>query len=367
MKHINKLLYNLFSTKSSLSLFSILFSLLFILIGCENEKNESSNNNEMNLLFVASEGNFGQGNGSISVFDSDQKVQEILDVGDVVQSILIHENHLFVIVNGSSEIKRYSISKSGLILPGITISTQNSSPREMVIFNNKLYFTNWNSKDIKVLNLTTYAIIEQISVEGLPEDITTDGTFLYASVPHLVLYDQGNGSSVIKIDPNINEIIETYEVGKGPQQLVIHNNSLWISRTYYSEDWYQTYFGMTQVDLMTNDITKKEYGEGIVCGGNVMVLDNQIYRTSLGGIAPIDQDDLSISIASRIGNYPSKDSYYNPNLYSSDVINNQILLGITNDYQSPDTVYFLNKKSESFTLFEVGAAPGDYAIWESPN
>ena len=36
----------------------------------------------MNLLFVASEGNYGQGNGSISVFDNDQKIQEILDIGD---------------------------------------------------------------------------------------------------------------------------------------------------------------------------------------------------------------------------------------------------------------------------------------------
>jgi len=367
MKNIYKLIFYLYSAQSPLALFSILFSLLFISIGCEDEKNGSSNDNEMNLLFVSSEGNYGQGNGSISVFDNDQKVQEILDIGDVVQSILIHENHLFVIVNGSSEIKRYSISKSGLTLPGITISTQNSSPREMVIFNNKLYFTNWNTKDIKVLNLTTYAISEQISVEGLPEDITTDGTFLYASVPHLELYDQGNGSNIIKIDPNTNQIIETYEVGKGPQQLVIHDNSLWISRTYYSEDWYQTYFGITQLDLATNDITKKEYGEGIVCGGNVMVYNDQLYRTSLGGIVQINQNDLNINIASRIGNYSSKDSFYNPNLYSSDVINNQILFGITNDYQSPDTVYFQNNESESFILFEVGASPGDYAIWESTN
>ena len=211
-----------------------------------------------------------------------------------MQSILIHENYLFVIVNGSSEIKRYSISKSGLSLPGITISTQNSSPREMVIFNNKLYFTNWNSKDIKVLNLTTYAITEQIPVEGLPEDITTDGTFLYASVPHLVLYDQGNGSSVIKIDPNINRIIETYEVGKGPQQLVIHNNSLWISRTYFSEDWYQTYFGMTQVDLMTNDITKKEYGEGIVCGGIDYQTLTDILKRPLGVAITGMEDNTTI-------------------------------------------------------------------------
>ena len=367
MKYINKLISKLCLAKSSLTLFSVIFSLLFISLGCENEKNNISNDSEVTLLFVASEGNYGQGNGSISVFNNDQKIQEILDVGDVVQSILIHENHLFVIVNGNSEIKRYSVSESGLRLPGITISTQNSSPREMVVFDDKLYFTNWNSKDIKVLNLTTYAITNNISVDGLPEDITTDGTFLYVSVPHIALYDQGNGSHIIKIDPDINEIIETYEVGKGPQQLVIHNNNLWISRTYYSEDWYQTYFGMTQIDFLTNDITKKEYGEGIVCGGNVMVYNNQVYRTSLGGIAPIDQNNLSISVSSRIGEYSSKDSYYNPNLYSSDVINNRILLGVTNDYQSPDSVYIKSAENESFTLFEVGAAPGDYAIWEYPN
>jgi len=98
-----------------------------------------------------------------------------------------------------------------------------------------------------------------------------------------------------------------------------------------------------------------------------MVYNDQLYRTSLGGIVPIDQNDLNLNIASRIGDYSSKDSYYNPNLYSSDAISNQILFGITNDYQSPDTVYFRNKESDSFTLFEVGAAPGDYAIWESPN
>ena len=365
MKYINKLFSNLCSAKTPLIHLNILFSLLFISLGCENENSNLFEDNSESLLFIASEGNYGQGNGSISIFNNGQKIQELLDVGDVVQSILIHENHLFVIINGDSEIKRYSISQSGLSLPGITISTQNSSPREMIILNDKLYFTNWNSKDVKVLNLTTYAIEDQIAIEGLPESITTEGTLIFVSIPHLELYDQGNGSSVIKINPETNEIVETYEVGNGPQQMIIHNNSLWISRTYYSYNWYQTYFGMTQINLLTNEITKKEYGAGIVCGGNVFVYDDQIYRTNLGGIAPIDQNDLSINIMSRIGDYLSKDSYNNPNLYSSDAINDHLLFGVTNDYQSPDSVYMQVKASESLILFEVGAAPGDYAIWES--
>ena len=64
----------------------------------------------------------------------------IEEIGDVVQSIIVNNNHLFVIANNSHKIKRYSITESGLNLPGIDIETNNSSPREMVIVNDKLYF-----------------------------------------------------------------------------------------------------------------------------------------------------------------------------------------------------------------------------------
>ena len=120
----------------------ILFlSILTIHFNCEDVSSNNDNNSE-ELLFIASEGNFGQGNGSISIFKDNEKIQEISGMGDVLQSILIHDNHLFAIMNGSSEIKRYSISDQGLTLPGITISTESSSPREMIVLNNKLYFSN---------------------------------------------------------------------------------------------------------------------------------------------------------------------------------------------------------------------------------
>ena len=214
----------------------ILFlSILTIHFNCEDVSSNNDNNTEK-LLFIASEGNFGQGNGSISVFKDNEKIQEISGMGDVLQSILIHDNHLFAILNGSSEIKRYSISDQGLTLPGITISTESSSPREMIVLNNKLYFSNWNSKDIKILNLNTYAIEGNIVLEGLPEDIVSDGANLYVSIPHLALYDQGNGTNVVKIDPNTNQVIQNYEVGRGPQQMVIYEDNLIVSSTIYSDN-----------------------------------------------------------------------------------------------------------------------------------
>ena len=41
---------------------------------CEDAS--TADNNSSNLLFIASEGNFGQNNGSISVFNKDEKIQE---------------------------------------------------------------------------------------------------------------------------------------------------------------------------------------------------------------------------------------------------------------------------------------------------
>ena len=358
MKNINTLISSHIINKISPKLFyPILISVLFIFISCDNIINKSPEITSR-LLFIASEGNFGQGNGSVSVFKDEKKIQSIDNIGDVVQSILVHDDMLFVIINGSSNIKRYTISESGLVLPGITISTQNSAPREMIVFNDKLYFTNWITKDIKVLNLYTYAIENQIALDGLPEDIISDGSFLYVCISNLEIYDQGNGSSVVKINPETNQVVETYEVGKGPQHMVIENNNLWISRTYYSEDWDQTYFGTTHIDLLTNEIVKKEYSSGIVCGGNVMSLNNQVYRTYDGGIAPIDESNLNIRSSSRIGDYGAS------NLYSAGSLDNHVYFGITSDYQSPDTVYIHNDIGEFEILYEVGASPSDYAIWE---
>ena len=199
-----------------------------ILAGCEdsNTKNESSD-----LTFVSTEGNFGSSNGSISVFRSGKLIQEIKDIGDVVQSILVHNEKLFVLVNNSHLIKVYQISDDGLELPGISVSTEGSSPREMVVENNKLYFTNYNTQDVKVLNLSTYYIEDSISLDGLPESIVSDGASLWVAIN--MNADYSSASSIVKINIESGKVTKTYEVGKGPQQLLVDGNNLWVSRAPY--------------------------------------------------------------------------------------------------------------------------------------
>jgi len=326
-------------------------SLTFIiLISCEDSLDQTQNSN---LLFIASEGTYGNGDGSISVYSENEKIQTIDGIGDIVQSILVKDDKLFVIVNNSHLIKRYSITELGLNLPGIDISTNNSSPREMVIVGDKLYFTNWNSKDVKVLDLVTYSIVSSISLDGVPEDIVSDGNNLWVSIPQLELYDSNNGSIVVKIDINSENLVETYEVGRGPEHMLINDHSLWISRTFYSSDWSSTYYGSSTVDLETGEISIINYGLGLVCGGNILKLKNKIYRTVNGGVAPLTTD-LDINMSAKIGSYK--------NLYSASSNDDNLYLGMS-DYVYPDTVYIHNELGERTRTLTVGVLPGDFASW----
>ena len=323
---------------------------LLLAFACEDNFKD---NPESDLLFITSEGTFGDGNGSISVFQGEEEIQTIDNVGDVVQSLLVHQDKLFVLVNNSHLIKRYSITESGLSLPGIEISTENSSPREMVVVRNKLYFTNWKSKDVKVLNLETYAIESSILIDGLPEDIVSDGNFLWVSIPNLELYDTNNGSSIVQIDINSETIVDSYEVGNGPQQMILDGNTLWISRTFYTSDW-SPFYGSSRLNIETGEVKVVNYGAGTVCGGDMMVINDQVYRTTEGGVAPLEID-LSLNQSARIGSYTS--------LYSAGAHQNTIFMGIS-DYIAPDTVLIHNEMGALIHTFSVGVLPGDYAIWE---
>ena len=304
------------------------------------------------LIFVACEGNFGASNGSIYTLKSSGDVEFIENVGDVVQSMEVYGDKLIVIVNNSHLIKIYDIDEDGLKLPGITISTDNSSPRDLVALNDKVYFTNWNSKDVKVLNLYNYVIEASIQVDGLPESIKSDGSSLWVGI--MMNEDYSSANKVVEINTSTNEVINTYAVGLGPTDLVIDDGKIYVARTFYDEN-FTAFYGSSKID--GNIIEKKDYGLGISCGGSVLKYNDQIYRSYEGGIAPLETD-LEIRSTAKIGSYePSQ-------VYSTEIIDEYIYFGITN-YSDLNQVKVIDENGNEINSFEVGIIPGDFAIWKS--
>ena len=50
-------------------------------------------------------------------------------------------------------------------------------------------------------------------------------------MPNLALYDQNLGSNVVKIDPESMSVLETYDVGLGPESLLILNDGMSLEKT----------------------------------------------------------------------------------------------------------------------------------------
>ena len=122
------------------------------LITCDNP-NSSVEDENTSWIFVANEGNYGASNGTISMIDDNGNVYETDIIGDVVQSLEVYENKLIVLVNNSHLIKIYDITENGLSMPGIEISTNGSSPRDLSIIDDKVYFTNWNTQDLSLIHI----------------------------------------------------------------------------------------------------------------------------------------------------------------------------------------------------------------------
>ena len=206
----------------------------------DSSANDPTPSENTSWVFVANEGTFGASNGSISMIDDAGNVYETESIGDVVQSLEVYGDKLIVLINNSHKIKIYDITSEGLSMPGIEVSTENSSPREMVIVDDKVYFTNWNTSDVKVFNLYTYNIDESIPVGLMPEGITTDGITLWVA--------NSGEDTVSEIDiESFTEI--KYTVGEGPQNLVINDGDIYISRTYYNADWTETYHGASKIEI----------------------------------------------------------------------------------------------------------------------
>ena len=301
--------------------------------------------------FIACEGNYGSSNGSIYMINQFGQLDSITGIGDVVQSVKVKDDKLFVIVNNSHKIIVYNISSDGVALPGIHVSTNDSSPREMVVVKDKLYFTNWNTMDIKYLDLINYKVNQLVKTDGLPEDIIHNDNKLYFTIN--MNEDYTSSDKVLSYDLDKNEINKSYNVGKGPLNLVFKNKDLFVSNTFYDEN-YNSYHGTSKI-LDNESVIIKDYGKDSPCGGSIHNIENTIYRSAYGGIVEIDEN-LEFILNNRLGDFTQSE------VYSIDFNNEKLYFGLT-DYNNKNEVKVLDINSKIIESFNVGVIPGDFAFW----
>ncbi|MDE3740729.1 DUF5074 domain-containing protein [Maribacter polysaccharolyticus] len=190
-----------------------------------------------NGIIVTHEGNFYQGNASISFVSDDysvvendvyKTVNEVDSWADVIQSMAFNGDYGYIVVNNSQKIEvvnRYTFESIATIEDGLL------NPRYMVFANGKGYVTNWGDGSdpdddyVAVIDLDSNVVESTISVEEGPERLLVNGTTVYVAM-------QGGWSQnniVTVIDATTNTVLSTITVGDVPNSLQLDaDGNLWV-------------------------------------------------------------------------------------------------------------------------------------------
>lgn len=205
-------------------------------------------------VFVLNEGNFTEGNGSLSFYsyDSSKLYNNIFfsvnsrPLGDVPNSMIISGDKAYIVVNNSGKIE--VVDKNTIR----SLKTVNGliSPRNILIINSdKAYVSSLYSSEIAILNLQTNSISGQIDIRRSSEAMLLKGEKAYISC-------WSSGNEIMIINTKTDKIIDSVEVGHEPESMVLDKeNSLWVlcSGGYTGE--YNA--ELISINTMTDEIDKR--------------------------------------------------------------------------------------------------------------
>ena len=193
---------------------SSIFLLTLVLTGCDLLGGTDENGPSVSTagVYVANQGNFGDGNGSVTVFspESQQAQTTARGLNSIVQGIAVRDSNLYVMANSAARIDVFStstFSQTGQIR-GLT------APRYLTFSGPNTAFVTDQSfgrpDTVRVLDVSgpQPQLASNISVPGTAEGITTAGNQVYAALGAF-----SDTTLVASLDPDQNALTETIDVG----------------------------------------------------------------------------------------------------------------------------------------------------------
>ncbi|MFK7952167.1 MAG: YncE family protein [Ekhidna sp.] len=180
-------------------------------------------------VFVINEGNFGDGDGSISYFNknggnTEQTVFKSINggkLGDVVQSATFSDGLIFVVINNSNRVEVVN----AYTFESVYSITDVVLPRYAAVSEGKGYLTEWVSFSdagrVTIFDVATGSIDSRVTVGFGAEDIVVENGKAYVSNSF------GNTISIIDLSDNS---VEEIEVSASPKQMEIDaTGNLWVA------------------------------------------------------------------------------------------------------------------------------------------
>jgi len=250
-------------------------------------------------IFITNEGPFSNGSGSITFISEDfntveQKIYRKVngsDLGNIVQSMGLHDQNAFIVVNNSNKVM---IANRNTFVRVDSITSGLESPRYFVgAGSSKGYITNWgdpnnNADDyVAVVDLTNNSVSAKIPVSFGPERMLVHNNKVY--VAHQGGYGQNNLISII----SGNTVEKTITVGDVPNSMVVKGNDLFVlcaGSPLYSGT--ETAGSLIKIDLGSGAVTKTypfattQHPTSLTADGDTLLytLDGKIYKLDASAV-----------------------------------------------------------------------------------
>jgi hypothetical protein len=298
-------------------------------------------------ILISHEGNFGQGNASVSFVSYDlQTVENNIysavnsnSLGDTAQSIGFNGNLAYIVLNVSNAIEvvnRYTFESVA------TINTGLNNPRFIAFANGKGYVTNWGDGSVAtddylaVIDLSSNTLTTQtIAVVEGPEEIVASNNTLY--VAHQGGFSQNNVISVI--DATSDMVSSTITVGDVPNSMQLDNSgNLWVlaggKPSWTGEE---TGGKLSKINTIDNSMTSIDFAD--TEHPNHLALDNGIlYYYMSGSVFKMASSEITL---------PSSAELTGLNFYGM-TVNNSVLYGVDAvDFTNNGTLSTYNLSSNS--------------------
>ena len=183
-------------------------------------------------LFIANEGNFQYGNATLSYYDpaSSEVLNEVfykangMRLGDVAQSMTIHDGKCWIVVNNSHVI--FAIDADSFRETGRIENL--TSPRYIhFVSDNKAYVSQLWDNRIFIVDPKSYSVTGHIIVPDMaPENGSTEQMVQIGNDVYCTCWSYQN--RIIRIDTQSDTVTGSLEVGVQPSSLVVDKNGyLW--------------------------------------------------------------------------------------------------------------------------------------------
>jgi len=344
-------------------LFAATGILTMVFLSCEESGwNEDPPGKYEHGGFVVNEGTFGSGNASVSFidFDNDTIHNEIFyaenqrPVGDVLQSICIHDDFAYLVVNESDKVEVTSVSD----FREKTTVTGLDGPRYMTVSGNKGYISQWGEGgSVAVVDLATHQVIKTIPAGTGPEGILAIG--------HTVWVANGGGwavdSTLMIIDTATDEVIDTLSVGYNPKEMVTDSRGdVWVlcyGHIVYNADWsVAAEFGSKLVKISAQDLLPvKEIPIGKSLHPQHLDIDKPQHTLYVGGGFGFNG---IYKIHTRVTSFPATPAidgfFYGFNYHTA---NRSIFACEAPDFTKPGKIHVFSEDGIKITEYTAGIGP----------